>query len=81
MSTTVGDHVAASSLFIAAGGGVQGALKRAEGAAQRGAEQTKGLAAAAGRSSYVPREVLQDVPDPGAMAVAIWMSAVTKALS
>eukprot|EP00967_Tisochrysis_lutea_P156147 scaffold314050_cov19-Tisochrysis_lutea.AAC.1 len=41
------------------------AADAAAAAAERGAEATKGMKAAAGRSSYVPAEVLASVPDPG----------------
>ena len=34
----------------------------------------------AGRSSYVPRDVLRNVPDPGAMAVAAWLKGAAEAL-
>jgi dihydroxyacetone kinase len=44
-------------------------------AAQAGAEATRGMPALAGRSSYVPAAVLAATPDPGAMAVAIWLRA------
>ena len=40
-------------------------------AAKAGAEATKGMAALAGRSNYVPRELLVGVPDPGAVAVVV----------
>lgn len=52
------------------------AFEAAYEAAQKGAERTKTMAARAGRSSYVPTEKLQDVPDPGAMGVASWMQSV-----
>ncbi len=52
------------------------ALRRAADAAMEGAESTKSMAAAAGRSSYVPEALLRDVPDPGARAVAVWMGAL-----
>ncbi|BDA43964.1 Triokinase/FMN cyclase [Coccomyxa sp. Obi] len=52
------------------------ALDKAAVAAQEGAERTRGMAASAGRSSYVPEAVLKDVPDPGACAVATWMAAL-----
>jgi dihydroxyacetone kinase len=45
-------------------------------AAEAGAEETKRMAAAAGRSSYVPEEALRGQPDPGAVAVARWLRAV-----
>ncbi len=58
----------------------QNALMQAAAAAQRGAEDTKTMAAAAGRSSYVPGSVLRNVPDPGAQAVAIWLAAIARSL-
>ena len=62
------------------GSGGAEALRAAAAAAEEGAESTKGMAAAAGRSSYVPAEALRDVPDPGARAVAIWMHALSEAV-
>ncbi|KAF5834078.1 hypothetical protein DUNSADRAFT_9392 [Dunaliella salina] len=56
------------------------AADAAAAAAEKGAEATKGMKAAAGRSSYVPAEVLASVPDPGAVAVSIWMRNVANAL-
>jgi len=55
------------------------ALAAAAAAAEDGAEKTKIMEAHAGRSSYVPIEVLRDVPDPGAKAAACWLSAIAKA--
>jgi len=46
--------------------------------AQRGAERTKAMPALAGRSNYVPDELLKHVPDPGALAVATWMLSASK---
>jgi dihydroxyacetone kinase len=51
-------------------------LAAAAAAATQGAANTRGMAAAAGRSSYVNADVLRDVPDPGAVAVAGWMEAL-----
>ena len=67
--------------WLRAGAGSGEALQAAAEAAQQGAEATRGMTAAAGRSSYVPEAVLADVPDPGARAVALWLGAVAKALS
>jgi dihydroxyacetone kinase len=50
-------------------------------AAAQGAEATKGMAALAGRSSYVPEEILRASADPGARAVALWLGAVAAALA
>ncbi|KAJ8753722.1 hypothetical protein K2173_026398 [Erythroxylum novogranatense] len=45
-----------------------------------GAESTKHMQAQAGRSTYVPSEVLASVPDPGAMAAASWYRAAALAI-
>jgi len=47
--------------------------------AQRGAQATAQMKPRLGRSSYLPDRVLGH-PDPGAIAVAIWLRAVTNAL-
>ena len=57
------------------------ALDAACRAAEEGAEATKSMEAAAGRSSYVPEHVLKNVPDPGAQAVCVWLNAIKDALS
>ncbi|KAK8941817.1 putative 3,4-dihydroxy-2-butanone kinase [Platanthera guangdongensis] len=49
-------------------------------AAWRGAELTKNMQAQAGRSSYVPAEILVSAPDPGAMAAATWYRAAALAV-
>ena len=76
------ESVSVSSAVCAcvAGSGGTEALQAAAAAAADGAESTQGMAAVAGRSSYVPPEALRDVPDPGARAVAIWMHALSAAL-
>ncbi|RHY32916.1 hypothetical protein DYB32_002120 [Aphanomyces invadans] len=55
-----------------------GAVKNA---ALEGANSTKRIAAheACGRTSYVAEDYVKDVPDPGAMAVAIWIQAIAQA--
>ena len=55
--------------------------KAAADAADAGAEATKSMAAGAGRASYVPADKMANVPDPGAKAVAIWLSAVAASLA
>ena len=74
---------AAEALSAAAGSGAAMgvALAAAATAAEEGAEATKGMVAAAGRASYVPPEQLANVPDPGAMAAAIWLRAAASSLS
>ncbi|KAL8123954.1 putative 3,4-dihydroxy-2-butanone kinase isoform X1 [Apium graveolens] len=49
-------------------------------AALSGAEATMNMQAQAGRSSYVPEEILAVVPDPGAMAAAAWYRAAALAV-
>jgi dihydroxyacetone kinase len=56
------------------------ALAAAVEAAERGAEATADLPPRRGRSSYLRDRALGH-PDPGAMAVAVWLGAVAKALS
>eukprot|EP00742_Colponemidia_sp_Colp-10_P009103 GILJ01009902.1.p1 GENE.GILJ01009902.1~~GILJ01009902.1.p1 ORF type:complete len:595 (-),score=79.44 GILJ01009902.1:258-1928(-) len=51
-------------------------LESAVQAAEDGADSTRHMPALAGRASYLSEEVLQDVPDPGAKACAIWLRAV-----
>lgn len=48
--------------------------------ADEGAQSTKGMAASAGRSSYVPAQVLKMVPDPGALGVAYVFRAIAQAM-
>eukprot|EP00967_Tisochrysis_lutea_P135586 scaffold240856_cov27-Tisochrysis_lutea.AAC.1 len=50
-------------------------------AAREGATATCGMSANAGRSSYVNADVLKNVPDPGAMAVAGWLGALADAIA
>ena len=64
----------------AAGEGGRKALEQACKAAEEGAAATKAMEASAGRSSYVPEEVLRDVPDPGAQAVCVWLKAILSAM-
>jgi len=45
-----------------------------------GAESTKRMEGLAGRSSYLPKDVLDGTPDPGATAFAIITGAVSEAL-
>jgi dihydroxyacetone kinase len=73
---------AEAAMREAAARGSAGADVAAAGAtaAAAGAEATKGMAALAGRSSYVPEEVLRSNADPGAKAVSIWLGAVAAAL-
>jgi dihydroxyacetone kinase len=70
----------AADLALARGGGGAEALAAAATAAEAGAEATKAMEALAGRSSYVPPEVLLATPDPGALAMAIVLRAAASAV-
>eukprot|EP00897_Mesotaenium_endlicherianum_P005163 jgi/Mesen1/4675/ME000241S03716 len=50
-------------------------------AAAAGAHATKTMLAQAGRSSYVPAEILSSVPDPGAMAATAWLQGAATAIA
>ena len=65
----------------AVGKSVEEAVRLAAAAAKAGAEGTKGMTAGAGRSSYIPGEEIQGIPDPGAMAVSIWLDAISECCS
>ncbi len=69
-----------SAQLSPAGLSATAAAARASDAANGGAQATADMAATAGRASYVPLEVLKSTPDPGAVAVSVWLGAVTKAL-
>ncbi|GIL91803.1 hypothetical protein Vretimale_7317 [Volvox reticuliferus] len=62
------------------GGDAAAAAAAAADAAEAGADATRGMSATAGRSSYVPAEVLAEVADPGATAAAVWLRAVARVL-
>ncbi|XP_035824805.1 triokinase/FMN cyclase isoform X2 [Aplysia californica] len=55
------------------------AVKVAAKASEAMAQSTAGMDAQAGRASYVNKELLTK-PDPGAVAVAMWMTAIADAL-
>ncbi|EFJ46445.1 hypothetical protein VOLCADRAFT_62675 [Volvox carteri f. nagariensis] len=65
---------------LESGADAAAAAAAAASAAAAGAEATRGMAATAGRASYVPAEVLAEVADPGARAVAVWLGAVAESL-
>nr|GMD96060.1 putative 3,4-dihydroxy-2-butanone kinase [Ipomoea batatas] len=44
------------------------------------AESTKDMQAQAGRSTYIPADILASVPDPGAMAATAWYRATILAI-
>jgi triose/dihydroxyacetone kinase / FAD-AMP lyase (cyclizing) len=59
-----------------------GDLKKAAVAAKDGAHRTASMTKArAGRSSYVREDVLREVPDPGAVAVAAIFEALATSSS
>ena len=74
---------AAAALKAAAGAGQTAAeaAAAAAAAAAAGVEATKSMAAAVGRSSYVPEAALRGHADPGARVVALWLGAVAASLS
>lgn len=57
------------------------ALAAAAGGARTGADSTSGMAAAAGRASYVEAERVKDVVDAGAEAVAAWLAGAQAGVS
>lgn len=69
---------AAESLLSALADGVlpHEAVTAAADAAKEGVVKTSTMAASAGRSSYVPAAQLNNTPDPGAAAAAIWLESV-----
>eukprot|EP00898_Chlorokybus_atmophyticus_P005861 jgi/Chlat1/6276/Chrsp44S05867 len=64
---------------LEAGATAESAFTQAAAAAADGASATQSMLALAGRASYVPEDVLKSTPDPGAVAVAIWMRAAAAA--
>lgn len=64
---------------LAEGKCLSDALRDAASAAEIGACATRDMTEhVAGRSSYIPVEVLRDVPDPGAMGVAYWLRGISQ---
>lgn len=51
-------------------------LEAAVDAATKGADATQDMLATAGRTSYVPGDVMKSVPDPGAKAFQFWLEGV-----
>ena len=71
---------AASKAITQSAGGAWAASVAAD-AAEKGAAATKEMVASAGRSSYVPVEVMKSVPDPGATAAEAWIRGVAIAIA
>ncbi|MBV8552407.1 MAG: dihydroxyacetone kinase subunit DhaK [Acidobacteriaceae bacterium] len=65
---------------LTAAGVWKAALQPALASAEAGAESTARMTARRGRSSYLGERIL-GVPDPGAIAVAIWLRAAVSALA
>lgn len=76
---TVGDRTMVDALWPAAEAAPRG-LDAAVEAARRGAAKTAQQVARRGRSSYLGDRV-RGHPDPGAVAVAVWLGAVRDALA
>jgi dihydroxyacetone kinase len=74
----VGDRTMIDALAPAARAATDG-LNAATEAARRGAESTAHQVARRGRSSYLGERV-RGTPDPGAVAVTIWLEALRRAV-
>lgn len=57
-----------------------GNVKKAAEAAKEGADKTKGMKASLGRSVYVGGTGFEEVPDPGAYGLSIFLSGIAEAL-
>ncbi len=57
-----------------------GNVKKAAEAAKEGADKTKGMKASLGRSVYVGGTGFEEVPDPGAYGLSIFLSGLANAL-
>ena len=57
-----------------------GNAKKAAEAAKEGADKTKGMKAILGRSVYVGGTGFEEVPDPGAYGLSIFLSGIAEAL-
>jgi dihydroxyacetone kinase len=66
-------------LEILSGSSVQQALPKAAEAARAGAEKTASMVPRRGRSSYLGERCL-GVPDPGAVAITVWVDALAASL-
>ena len=55
-------------------------LPKAVEAANQGMEATKQLISSAGRSNYINNDVINGVPDPGAVAISIAFTSTYEAL-
>ena len=57
-----------------------GDVKKAAEAAEEGAAKTKGMKASLGRSVYVGGTGFEEVPDPGAYGLSVFLSGIAEAL-
>ena len=57
-----------------------GNVKKAADAAKEGAHKTKGMKASLGRSVYVGGTGFEEVPDPGAYGLSLFLSSIAEAL-
>lgn len=55
-------------------------IKKAAEAAKEGADKTKGMKASLGRSVYVGGTGYEDVPDPGAYGLSVFLSGLANAM-
>jgi dihydroxyacetone kinase len=60
--------------------GTSGSVKTAAKAAMEGADRTKGMRASLGRTVYVGGEGWQNVPDPGAFGLSVFLDGLASAL-
>eukprot|EP00986_Skeletonema_menzelii_P020917 scaffold32674_cov154-Skeletonema_menzelii.AAC.1 len=78
-SRTMLDAMFPASAAMLAGDGAD--MQASANAAQKGADATAAMISAdAGRSNYLSEEVLKGTPDPGAVAVALVLGTMAKAL-
>ena len=59
--------------------GANGDIKKASDAAREGAEKTKGMKASLGRSVYVGGNGFEEVPDPGAYGLSVFLDGIANA--
>jgi dihydroxyacetone kinase len=76
----IGDRTMLDALLPAAAALRTGVLTEAVAAARKGTDETAGILARRGRSSYLGERALGTV-DPGAEAVVIWLEAIDNELS
>ena len=81
-SRTMLDALFPASSVIVSGGGSVASVKEGAEAGRKGADSTAEMDhAEAGRSNYLSKDVLMGTPDPGAVAVAVVLEAMTKVIS